>query len=63
MILCCCSFFRDVDGTIIMFDVSDEQTLINALSDKGSKRGKGKCWLKEVDFKAEDNCYPVKILG
>ena len=46
-----------------MFDVSDEQTLTNALSDKGSKRGKGKCWLKEVNFKAEDNCYPVKILG
>ena len=58
-----CRFFRDVHGTIIMFDVSDKQTFINALSDRGSNRGKEKCWIKEVDFKAEDNNLPVKILG
>ena len=57
-------FFTDVQGTIIMFDVSDKQTLVNALSDRGSNRGRRrKSWLKEVDYRAEDDNQPVKILG
>ena len=47
-----------------MFDVSRKQTLVNALSDRGSNRGrKQKSWIKEVDFRAEDDNLPVKILG
>ena len=57
-------FFTDVQGTIIMFDVSKKQTLVNALSDRGSSRGRRqKSWLKEVDYRAEDDNLPVKILG
>lgn len=57
-------YFTDVHGTIIMFDVSRKQTLVNALSDRGSNRGrKQKSWIKEVDFRAEDDNLPVKILG
>ena len=47
-----------------MFDVSEKQTLVNALSDRGSSRGRRqKSWLKEVDYRAEDDDLPVKILG
>ena len=57
------SFFRDVDGTIIMFDVTNKQSLVNALSDSKCSKVKKKCWLKEVDYKAEDDHKPVKLLG
>ena len=46
-----------------MFEVSKKQTLLNALSDKDSERQNKKCWIKEVDFRAEDKNYPVKILS
>ena len=52
-----------MDGTIIMFDVTNKQSLVNALSDGECSKVKKKCWLKEVDYKAEDDHKPVKLLG
>ena len=57
------SFFRDVQGTIIMFDLTNKQSLLNALSDKENKRKNHSSWIKEVNFKAEDEKFPVKVLG
>ena len=63
VVLYICREFINVDGTILMFDSSKEQTLYNILSDKTSKRSNGKCWIKEVDYRASDDKFPVKILG
>ena len=57
------SFFRNVQGTIIMFDLTNEQSLLNALSDKENNRKGHTSWIKEVDFRAEDDKYPIKLLG
>ena len=66
MITCYAFFhsnFEMADGAILMFDVTNWQSLINLLSDKDNTRKIKRSWKKELMFRAIDNKHPMMILG
>ena len=51
------------DGAILLFDVTNEQSFVNLVSDENNSRQIKRSWMKELRFKAKGDKHPVVILG
>lgn len=51
------------DGAILLFDVTNEQSFVNLVSDDNNSRQIKRSWMKELMFKAKGDKHPVMILG
>ena len=54
---------ESADGAIMLFDVTNKQSFTNLVSDEGNSRQSKRSWMKELQFKAKGDKYPVMILG
>ena len=60
---CSYSILESADGAIMLFDVTNKQSLVNLVSDEDNSRQIKRSWMKELKFKAKGDKYPVMILG